>query len=92
MPDISMCTDSKCPARVACYRYRAKPVEYQTYTDFVRVGINPCCDSFLPIWEGSTIRPIEEIEPSMSKTTQTVDQSRNATDFVALCKRDCIQR
>lgn len=26
--DIAMCSDSKCPSRIHCYRYRAKPNEY----------------------------------------------------------------
>jgi hypothetical protein len=31
MPDISMCSNQECEARVHCYRYRAKPSTYQSY-------------------------------------------------------------
>lgn len=62
MPDISMCADSKCPARVGCYRYRAKPSDWQTYADFGRGTKNRCPD-WLPIFDESKIRPMPDIEP-----------------------------
>lgn len=31
MPDITMCTDNECPVKETCYRFKAKPLEYQTY-------------------------------------------------------------
>ncbi len=31
MPDISMCVGNDCPLKETCYRYKAKPCEYQTY-------------------------------------------------------------
>ena len=34
MPDISMCLNIDCPIRSDCYRYTAKPDEYQTYSKF----------------------------------------------------------
>ena len=35
MPDITMCTNSDCPIRSACYRYRAKPNDTrQSYCRF----------------------------------------------------------
>jgi hypothetical protein len=29
MPDISMCNGGECPLKETCYRYKAKPSEYQ---------------------------------------------------------------
>ena len=68
MPDISLCTDSKCPTRVACYRYRAWPSDYQTYTNFVRNGKNKC-ESWLPIYDESRIRPMQDIIDELKGTT-----------------------
>ena len=31
MPDITMCKGESCPKRETCYRYTAKPSEYQSY-------------------------------------------------------------
>ena len=46
-PDISMCKEEKCPLKEKCYRYTAKPDEYQSYlVDKKDIGKN--CDLF---WE-----------------------------------------
>lgn len=34
MPDISMCADKDCPQREKCFRYRAEPNDYQSYSAF----------------------------------------------------------
>ena len=34
MPDISMCTNDACPKRKECYRFMAKPCEWQSYAGF----------------------------------------------------------
>ena len=31
MPDITMCKGNDCPLKENCYRYKAKPCEYQSY-------------------------------------------------------------
>jgi hypothetical protein len=31
MPDITMCPGTNCPYKESCYRYTAKPNEYQSY-------------------------------------------------------------
>lgn len=31
MPDITLCQSHNCPMRETCYRYKAKPSEYQSY-------------------------------------------------------------
>ena len=31
MPDITMCKDNECSLKETCYRYTAKPSEYQYY-------------------------------------------------------------
>jgi len=40
-PDITLCKGKGCPVRENCYRYKAKPSDYQSYfvEDF------PCRDS-----------------------------------------------
>lgn len=34
MPDISMCANDKCPLRETCYRFKATPNTYQTYSSY----------------------------------------------------------
>lgn len=44
MPDISMCMNENCKARLACYRFSARPNPYwQTYSDY-GTGKKPCKD------------------------------------------------
>ena len=31
MPDITMCNGGDCPLKETCYRYKAKPSEFQSY-------------------------------------------------------------
>lgn len=31
MPDITMCLGTNCPQKEKCYRFTAKPCEYQSY-------------------------------------------------------------
>ena len=31
MPDITMCEGTNCPVKERCYRFTAKPNEYQSY-------------------------------------------------------------
>lgn len=64
MPDISMCENKKCPLRSMCYRFRAIPDEWQSFSAFEYKDGK--CDFF---WDlrpeyGSHVRPMEEIEQS----------------------------
>jgi len=34
MPDISMCSNDECPARMQCYRFTATPSQRQAYAGF----------------------------------------------------------
>lgn len=34
MPDISMCNNATCPFKEQCYRFTAKPSNWQSYADF----------------------------------------------------------
>lgn len=34
MPDISMCRNELCPSNKHCYRFRATPDRWQSYSDF----------------------------------------------------------
>ncbi|MDD4984097.1 MAG: hypothetical protein PHH82_04655 [Candidatus ainarchaeum sp.] len=47
MPDISKCTDEKCPSKQECYRWNSKPYEYgQSYGDFKHDKKTGKCTSF----------------------------------------------
>ena len=59
MPDISMCTGGACRRKMTCYRYMAKPDEYQSYMEFYADG--PACAYYAPIM-GREVRD-EEAEP-----------------------------
>ena len=51
MPDITICTNNKCPLRRLCYRFTAKPnKEWQSYGLFEPVKMedgNYCCEMFI---------------------------------------------
>lgn len=36
--DITMCASEVCPMREECYRVRAKPSEYQSWSNFEKTG------------------------------------------------------
>ncbi len=47
MPDISMCSNGdKCPRKEDCYRFKAKPAEWQAHAPFYREGQE--CANFTP--------------------------------------------
>ncbi len=52
MPDISMCSDDRCPSRSQCYRHKdsgTKPSEWrQSYMDFQRPAEAEKCGEFWP--------------------------------------------
>lgn len=59
MPDFSMCSNTKCPSREMCYRYRVKPSEFrQAYADY-RPDDRGKCDSFSSIdgWDPRWLMP-----------------------------------
>ena len=50
MPDISMCLNNECASRERCYRFKAKPSEYQqAYTEFKPLPGRDRCESFMEI-------------------------------------------
>jgi hypothetical protein len=59
-PDISMCADDECPARVKCCRHKASgtvPSEYQqAFTDFQREPEDERCGDFWPNVTGRAAR------------------------------------
>ena len=64
MPDIALCSNSQCPLRDNCYRYRAIPSKYnQVYTKF-RPFRNEECDAF---WDA------REYAPTRLRTVDEVD-------------------
>jgi len=54
MPDISMCLNDKCPLKDNCYRFKAKPNDYQTYSSFKYEWNSESND-----WECSHYWPVE---------------------------------
>lgn len=59
MPDISMCVNRECELRTQCFRYRAKPSDWQTYSSF---DGGQDCEYFMEIYNEDRVRPIEDIE------------------------------
>src|SRR5690242_6529136 len=55
MPDITMCSNEKCPQKRKCYRYMAEPSAIQSYTDFNEVD----CKYFWPLKISRESREIE---------------------------------
>lgn len=50
MPDISMCPGTDCNIRETCYRYKAKPDQMQSYSNFCDyVSEYEDCEYFLEI-------------------------------------------
>lgn len=43
MPDITMCSNTKCPMRHKCYRFTATPSKWQAYVDFDKYRIDDNC-------------------------------------------------
>ena len=42
MPDITMCSNTKCQLRKDCYRYKAKPSTRQSYAIFKPITDGVC--------------------------------------------------
>ena len=64
MPDISMCRNEDCPKKEECYRYRAVPNNWQSWTMFEPVGREAKCDYFVPIEKGDKLMEVEDGEAS----------------------------
>lgn len=45
MPDITMCTNTDCPLRDQCYRFKAEPSMMQSYQRFDEVE----CKFYIPV-------------------------------------------
>ena len=59
MPDITMCTNGKCPLSGKCFRFRAMPSEFmQAYSCFQPSGyeMDADCDWFMEIGDRK-VRP-----------------------------------
>lgn len=52
MADITMCQNNKCPLRISCYRFKAIPDQYQSYSNFefelIRYN-EPYCDDYISL-------------------------------------------
>lgn len=49
MPDISMCNNTTCPSKEECYRFKAIPNNYQSYSNFKPEKNENKCEYFLKI-------------------------------------------
>lgn len=75
MPDITMCVNTKCPVREFCYRYRAKPSEYQSFSIFVTIERGSGfiqCDGFWDLREER--RPVDSLELADNRNKETEEQ------------------
>lgn len=51
MPDISMCKGTGCPVKKECYRFTAKPSDYQSYFVTPPLEEDGTCKRFMEIWK-----------------------------------------
>lgn len=60
MPDITLCTDNKCPMRNECYCFRAKPSKWgQSY--FAESPLKDGkCEYFFPLEEGMILKDMND--------------------------------
>lgn len=49
MPDITLCKGEGCKIKETCYRFKAKPSEYQAYFVVSPIKYDKC-DYFAQIW------------------------------------------
>jgi len=61
MPDITMCSNKLCSQRHECYRYRAVPSRWQSYSYFNEEG----CDAKMSI-EGDRVRETECVDEELN--------------------------
>ena len=58
MPDISLCSGEGCPMKDTCYRFVAKPGEWQSY--FTAPPIKDgACDKYVEAWSKSQVRRLD---------------------------------
>ena len=65
MPDITMCNGGDCPLKETCYRYKAKPSDYQYYFMEVPYKDGDCSH----YWEMSS-KPSKKLDKKRSNTTK----------------------
>lgn len=80
MPDISMCANNKCRKKYSCYRYCAKPSEWQSYMEFKRSDYScfmmmSCCICGYHSAEAHHIR------------TRGAGGKDNADNYLILCRK-----
>jgi len=52
MPDITLCINKECFMREKCYRFKAKPSLWQSFTHFVPAGKDDCIH-YIPLGENN---------------------------------------
>ena len=61
MPDISMCTNEKCPSKEKCYRFMAVPSDWrQSYSEWKPKEGEDKCDGFWEIQKGQRIITVKK--------------------------------
>lgn len=77
MPDITMCVNKQCPLRGKCYRYRAVPDDWQSYTKFEpqeRIGSPAYAADCYDFWEidGRHVVSIEDADKRNSVSEERI--------------------
>lgn len=58
MPDIAMCSNKKCKLKESCYRFKAIPCEWQSYSKFKPVKDR--CEYFIEVLNTDLIKENNE--------------------------------
>ena len=56
MPDITMCTNGECSLKESCYRFRAIPSPWQSFSHFPG---GESCDHYILVVPNDRIRTLE---------------------------------
>ena len=71
MPDITLCKDHECKLNNTCFRYNAKPSEYQYYFVESPKGEDGKCDYYWGLSQVTIFEQLEEIvKPKINKKTK----------------------
>lgn len=63
MPDITMCLSKNCPEKENCYRARAKPDRWQSYSDFeILCHKDNGFPDFMPIFKDGILEKQKEVQ------------------------------
>ena len=71
MPDITMCKDHDCKLNNTCFRYNAKPSDYQSYFVESPKDEDSKCDYYWGLSQVTIFEQLDEIvKPKINKKTK----------------------